>query len=104
MKKAGIIYVAAGLVSLLLVLFVFLFQAPLQGKRVFVREGCTGCHSFRGHGGLGIDLNLTSQRRSAIWIMRKIKEPKKYNPDTRMPEYRHLSMFDRYALALYIRG
>jgi cbb3-type cytochrome oxidase cytochrome c subunit len=104
MKKAGPICFAAGLAVLLLVITGFLLQAPSRGKKIFIREGCTGCHSFKGQGGIGIDLSLTAQRRSSLWITRQIKDPKKHNPDTRMPEYGHLSFLERYALARHIRS
>jgi cbb3-type cytochrome oxidase cytochrome c subunit len=103
MNRAGIICFAA--VSVFLILIVFSFpETRSRGKALFVREGCIGCHSFKGEGGMGHDLTSAGHRRSTLWIMSQLKDPKKHNPDSRMPEYSHLSVLDRYALARYIRA
>jgi cbb3-type cytochrome oxidase cytochrome c subunit len=89
------------------VLFIFLIyfvQTISQGKELFMREGCSGCHSFKGHGGtLGPDLTTLGERRSTLWVMEQIRAPRSHNPDSRMPEFGHISILERYAITLFLR-
>jgi cbb3-type cytochrome oxidase cytochrome c subunit len=102
MNRSKIIYITS--VSALLVIFILGFlQIVSQGKELFMGEGCTSCHSFKGQGGeTGPDLTAVGERRSTLWIMSQIKDPKSHNPDSRMPEFGHLSIFERYAIARYL--
>ncbi len=104
MNRSKIIYITSS--SAILVVFILSFlQTVSQGKEIFMREGCTNCHSFRGQGGeTAPDLTAVGDRRSTLWIMSQIKDPKSHNPDSRMPEFVHLSIFERYAIARYLRG
>jgi len=94
-----------GVALSILFMFIFIFiQTSSKGKEIFMREGCAGCHSFKGQGGsTGPDLTSVGQRRSDIWIMSQIKNPKSHNPDSRMPEFAHLSLFERYAIVHYLK-
>ena len=103
MHRSKIICISAA--SAILFIFIFIFiQTSSKGKEIFIREGCAGCHSYKGHGGsTGPDLTSVGQRRSVIWIISQIRNPKSHNPDSRMPEFRHLSLFERYAIAHYLK-
>lgn len=102
MNKSKIIYITAAVIPLILVLI--FVQTVSQGKEIFLSAGCANCHSFKGHGGeLAPDLTAVGERRSTLWIMSQIKDPKSHNPDSRMPEFGHLSIFERYAIARYLR-
>ena len=103
MHRSKIIYIGAA--STILFIFIFIFiQTVSKGKDIFVREGCINCHSFKGHGGsTGPDLTSVGQRRSALWIISQIKDPKSHNPDSRMPDFAHLSLFERYAIMHYLK-
>ena len=73
--------------------------------RLFEKEGCIGCHRFRSDGGnLGPDLTDVSSRRSTLWIMAQIRNPNDHYPGSRMPEFSHLSLVERYSLARYLRN
>jgi len=91
--------------SALLLVFVLSFVLTVsQGKTIFMREGCSNCHSFKGHGGaIAPDLTSVSQRRSMIWIMTQIRNPRAHNPDARMPGYAHLSIREQYAIAHFLK-
>ncbi len=103
MNRSKRIYVTAATVILLVFVLIFVFTAS-QGKEIFLSEGCTNCHSFKGHGGgTAPDLTAVGERRSTFWIMAQIKDPKSHNPDSRMPEFGDLSLFERYAIARYLR-
>ena len=87
-----------------LLLFVLSFVRTVsQGKTIFTREGCSNCHSFKGHGGeLAPDLTAVGDRRSTLWIMTQIRNPRSHNPDSRMPEFAHLSIIEQYAIAHFL--
>lgn len=103
MNREKNIYITA--VTAVLFIFIIIFvQTASQGKEIFMSERCSNCHSFRGHGGeTAPDLTAVGERRSTLWIMSQIKDPRSHNPDSRMPEFGHLSIFERYALARYLR-
>jgi cbb3-type cytochrome oxidase cytochrome c subunit len=104
MNRSKIIYITA--VSVILVILILSsLQVVSQGKEIFLGEGCTDCHSFKGHGGeTAPDLTAVGERRSTLWIMSHIKDPRSHNPDSRMPEFGHLSIFERYSIAHYLKG
>ena len=103
MNRPKIIYITAA--SIILGIFVLIFAlTSSKGENIFLSEGCTACHSFKGHGGgIGPDLTAVGKRRSTLWIMSQIKDPKSHNPESRMPEFGHLSIFERYAITRYLR-
>lgn len=90
----------------ILFIFIFIFlQTTSRGREIYIREGCAGCHGFKGQGGsIGPDLTSVGQRRSALWIISQIKDPKSHNPVSRMPDFAHLSIFERYAIAHYLNN
>lgn len=89
--------------ALLLVVLSF-SQTVSQGRTIFLREGCGNCHSFKGQGGgIGPDLTSVTQKRSTLWIMTQIRNPLAHDVDSRMPEYKHLSLFERYAIIHFLK-
>jgi mono/diheme cytochrome c family protein len=67
------------------------------GYERIVRYGCTGCHTIGGEGSIGPD--LTDERQvgpnlkhiaskvSKDWVLKWIKNPHAFRPDTRMPRF-----------------
>jgi cbb3-type cytochrome oxidase cytochrome c subunit len=103
MDRSKIIYITAASAVLVIVILSFL-QTVSRGKEIFLSEGCMNCHSFKGRGGeTAPDLTAVGDRRSTLWIMSQIKDPKSHNPDSRMPGFGDLSLFERYAIARYLR-
>ena len=104
MNRQKIIYTVSG-GAILLIFILCLLQAYSSGEEIYVREGCGKCHSFKGRGGaMAPDLTSVAHRRSTIWIMTQINNPKSHYPDSRMPEFSHLSIIELYAIAQYLKG
>lgn len=61
-----------------------------DGEDIFKQEGCTSCHVFRGTGFGAVDLSDVTQRRSDAWIRVQIKNPRRHDPDSGMPNFGHL--------------
>jgi len=86
-----------------LVLACALPACAASGVDLFRTAGCIDCHSFKGQGGgLGPDLTAVTARRSASWIARYIKNPRKIDPQARMPAFENLSYWQRQALTSYL--
>lgn len=101
--RQSLLIIAAAALGCLILLIVF--SGLQDGGEIFRKEGCIGCHSFRGSGGsIGPDLTAVRQRRSASWIRAQIKDPKSHNPATLMPSYSHLSYLEITALIRYLRS
>jgi cbb3-type cytochrome oxidase cytochrome c subunit len=78
-------------------------RAPklLAGYQRIVKYGCTGCHTIGGEGALGPDLteerqvgpNLShlASKSSKEWVLKWIKNPHAFRPDSRMPRFYGLS-------------
>ena len=76
-----------------------------QGSGLFRSEGCINCHRFRGEGGnIGPDLTGVTDRRSEEWIARQIHNSKEHNPDSRMPNFSHLSWWQVRSLIKYLKS
>ena len=104
MNRQKIIYAVSG-AAIILIFVLSLVQTASTGGEIYEREGCGKCHNFKGHGGaLAPDLTSVTQRRSTIWIMNQIKNPKSHNPDSRMPVFDHLSIVERFAISQYLKG
>lgn len=104
MNRLKNIYTAGG-AAIMLILILGLVQTASMGKEIYMREGCGNCHNFKGHGGaMAPDLTSVTQRRSKIWIMTQIKNPKAHNPYSRMPDFNNLSIIERYAISQYLKG
>ena len=75
-----------------------------DGKKLFFSVGCSQCHSFKGRGGsLAPDLSAVTNIRSEDWIYRYIHDPKKINPQARMPAFKHLSGAKRKAIIAFLK-
>ncbi len=76
-----------------------------NGEKIFFREGCIQCHSFKGRGGrMGPDLSAITNIRSDSWIENYLDEPKKIYPLTRMPSFKYLSRAKRKAIITYLKN
>ena len=76
-----------------------------SGKKLFYREGCSQCHSFKGKGGrMGPDLSAVTNLKSDSWIDAYMKDPKKINPFSRMPSFKHLSRSKRIAIISFLKN
>ena len=63
---------------------------PAAGKKVYTTNGCGGCHAIKEQGGMnGPDLTkyAMDKTKDAKWTTVQIAEPKKHNPDPKMPPY-----------------
>ena len=75
-----------------------------RGRELFVQEGCGFCHRFRELGGGGApDLSNVGTRRDAAWIRAQIISPESHNPETRMPAFPQITVFDVWSLAAFLR-
>jgi cbb3-type cytochrome oxidase cytochrome c subunit len=93
------------IIGILLLAFLYFDANSVDGEYIFKREGCDSCHKFKGQGGLaGPDLTSAAETRSDRWLRDQIKNPVKNNPDTRMPDYRHLSRKEINALIKYLKS
>lgn len=102
------INVVAILIALAFISTIWFFYTSTflpDGEVIFKREGCFGCHSFKGQGGsLGPDLTAITNKRSKRWIERYIKNPMSINPDSRMPQFKNLSKREIKALIRYLNS
>jgi ubiquinol-cytochrome c reductase cytochrome b subunit len=59
-----------------------------QGKRLYGKLGCAGCHRIHGEGALvGPDLSYIGDSRDTDWLIRHFKNPRAVVPDSIMPAY-----------------
>lgn len=77
----------------------------VDGAEVFRKEGCLGCHRFKGVGG-GIcpDLTDIKNRRSDAWIIQQIKDPGINDPNSKMPSYPHMKEKEIKAVLDYLKS
>jgi len=60
-----------------------------QGKALFGYARCVSCHSLNGAGGtLAPDLGKIGSKVRLDWLFHWIKNPRAYQPNTKMPQYR----------------
>jgi len=76
--------------------------APLlsKGKKLFIKLGCHGCHLVEGYQKqrkVGPSLRRIASKVDPSWLVRWIKQPKNYLPETRMP---YFGLSDEHTLAL----
>jgi cbb3-type cytochrome oxidase cytochrome c subunit len=75
-----------------------------NGEKIFHRQGCVQCHTFKGKGGrMGPDLSAVTNLKSDSWIESYIQNPKKMNPFSRMPSFKHLSKSKRKAIISFLK-
>lgn len=78
---------------------------PYNGEKLFFREGCSQCHSYKGRGGrMGPDLSAVTNIRSDSWIENYLHDPRKMNPLSRMPSFKHLSRSKRKAIVAFLKN
>ena len=61
-----------------------------KSKRTMIESGCFGCHEIKGYTDLpkiGPELARVGWKTTPEWIFRWVKNPKDYNPHTRMPNF-----------------
>lgn len=95
------------LIGPLLVAFALLASGACarHGREVFLREGCGGCHTFRGEGGgLAPDLSDVAVRRDAAALRSLITNPASRNPASRMPLFPQMSWYDLHSLVAFLRS
>ncbi len=93
-----------GVVAICLITFLFVQGSP-NGAELFKNQGCMNCHSFKGKGGeTGPDLTHVARRRSDGWIRDQIKDPKKHNAGSRMPDFGNLSYRQIGAIIRYFKS
>lgn len=75
-----------------------------SGEKLFFREGCSQCHTYKGRGGrMGPDLSAVTNLRSDSWIEHYLQNPKAMNPFARMPSFSHLSGAKRKAIISFLK-
>ncbi|MDH3256615.1 MAG: c-type cytochrome [Nitrospinota bacterium] len=71
-----------------------------QGKKLFIKLGCHGCHLVDGYQKeqkVGPSLLRIASKVDPSWLVRWVKKPKKYLPNTRMP---YFNLSDEHTLAI----
>ncbi len=62
-----------------------------KAKQTFLESGCYGCHDVDGYANLpkiGPQLNSLPAKVKPEWVYRWVRNPKEYNPHTRMPNFK----------------
>ncbi|MBM2845157.1 MAG: putative octahem cytochrome c [Bacteroidetes bacterium] len=62
-----------------------------KAKRLMIESGCHGCHEIKGYTDLakiGPELNRIGYKTNPQWVFRWARNPKDYNPHTRMPDFK----------------
>ncbi len=88
-----------------LLLLVFTAGCAVDGASLFSKKGCINCHRFKGKGGsIGPDLTEVKKRRSDEWIRQQLKDSTVNNPNSKMPNFGHLSDREIQALIDYLKS
>ncbi len=71
---------------------IILAESPTfnRGHQIVMESGCVGCHALEGFldvPNVGPELNQLTSKVSTGWIYSWLKDPKEYNPHTRMPDF-----------------
>ena len=75
-----------------------------NAKQLMIENGCYGCHEIKGYTDLpkiGPQLANISLKTTPTWIYNWVKNPKEYNPHTRMPNFK-LSDEEAEAVTAYL--
>ena len=82
-----------------LMAYIILSGCTYDGDVLFHEQGCINCHRFKGSGGMmGPDLTAVAERQSREWMNQYLANPKRKNPQARMPAFTHLSKHERQAI------
>jgi mono/diheme cytochrome c family protein len=63
---------------------------PAKGKKVYASNSCGGCHKIKdvgGEAGPALTAYASDKKKDAKWTAAQIQDPKKHNPDSKMPAY-----------------
>ncbi|MEW6715545.1 MAG: c-type cytochrome, partial [Nitrospirota bacterium] len=63
----------------------------VKGRRLFIDNGCLGCHKLSGHEKperIGPAITGIRYKVSREWLIKWLKKPKDYLPETKMPRFR----------------
>ncbi len=64
----------------------------ITARNLLASQGCKGCHHLDGSGGnLGPALDKVGTRLTRVQIWEKLLDPKTTNPDSVMPDFKHLT-------------
>ncbi|MBI4546975.1 MAG: c-type cytochrome, partial [Ignavibacteriae bacterium] len=75
-----------------------------QAKQILAESGCFGCHEIKGFTDMpkiGPELNQLPAKAKPEWLFRWVRNPKDYNPHTRMPNFR-FSDYQAEAITAYL--
>ena len=74
-----------------------------QGKKLFISQGCYGCHMVGavGTSAIGPDLSHVGGRYTPEYLVRWLRDPVSQKPTAHMPRI-HLTEFEVQALAAYL--
>ena len=76
----------------------------MSARNLLLSQGCKGCHFFEGDGGtLGPSLDKVGVRLTSLQIEQILLNPKLANPDSVMPNFKHLKDEERKALADFLK-
>jgi mono/diheme cytochrome c family protein len=62
-----------------------------RARQLLLESGCFGCHEIKGYTDvpkIGPELNQLSLKTNPQWIYRWVRNPKDFNPHTRMPNFK----------------
>jgi mono/diheme cytochrome c family protein len=62
-----------------------------RAKLLLAQSGCFGCHEIKGYlemPKIGPQLNQLAVKEKQDWLFRWVRNPKEYNPHTRMPNFK----------------
>ncbi|UCD66825.1 MAG: cytochrome c [Deltaproteobacteria bacterium] len=103
LKKSALFLLVCGTIFLV-TYFISGCSMSYNGEKLFYREGCSQCHTFKGKGGrMGPDLSAITNIKSDSWIDSYIQTPKKMNPFARMPAFKNLSGAKRKAIINFLK-
>ena len=61
---------------------------PENGAKLFTEEECQVCHTVQGVGNkIGPALDRVGEKVNHLWLMNYLRNPAKFHPRTKMPEY-----------------
>jgi cbb3-type cytochrome oxidase cytochrome c subunit len=76
-----------------------------EGERLFVDNGCDGCHEQGGRkAGTGPSLIGATRRHSMEWLVMHFKDPKSLVPTSTMPKFDYLTDEEMIKLIHYMRS
>jgi len=101
-------YATTAILGILCILAITVMGCALtasDGAKLFTRERCIYCHTFKGQGAtIGPDLTEVTKRRSDSWIRDQIRNPKLHNPQPGMPGHEYLSTKEINALIKFLKS